>query len=52
MRRTWQATTSRTIDLGYEQLLILTDGSDGEARAQFRGEWLGVIAGERVPADR
>ena len=51
MRHTWQATRTCTIDLGYEQLLILTDGVSGEARTQFRGEWLGVVASdERMEA--
>ena len=41
MKDSWQSTVTHTIDLGYEQLLILEDGSDSHVGVLFRGVWLG-----------
>ena len=41
MSDSWQLTTTRTIDLGYEQMLILEGMSGAGVKVIFRGVWLG-----------
>jgi hypothetical protein len=40
MKDSRQSTVTHTIDLGYEQLLILEDGSGRHVAVLFRGVWL------------
>lgn len=40
MKDSWQSTVTHTIDLGYEQLLILEDGPGPHFGVLFRGVWL------------
>jgi len=41
MKDTWQLTTTRTVDLGYEQLLILEGRPGTRVKVVFRGVVLG-----------
>ena len=40
MRDSWQLTTTHTIDLGYEQMLILQGMPGTRVKVIFRGVWL------------
>jgi hypothetical protein len=41
MSDSWQLTTTHTVDLGYEQMLILEGMPGTRFRVIFRGVWLG-----------
>ena len=41
MTDSWQLTTTHTVDLGYEQMLILEGMPGTRVRVIFRGVWLG-----------
>jgi hypothetical protein len=41
MRDSWQLKTTRTVDLGYEQMLILEGVPGTGVKVIFRGVWLG-----------
>jgi hypothetical protein len=41
MKNSWRLTTTRTVDLGYEQMLILEGIPGPRVNVIFRGVWLG-----------
>jgi hypothetical protein len=48
MTNSWQFTAVRTVNLGYEQLLILQGGRGPRVKVLFRGQWLGQAIDART----
>lgn len=47
MKNSWRLTTTRTVDLGYEQMLILEGIPGLRVNVIFRGVWLGCASALR-----
>ncbi len=48
MKKFWQFTQTHTVDLGYEQLLILEGESGPRVKVLFRGRWLSEAIDPRI----